>query len=228
MKFTISPLHLVPILALAALAACETTHQEVAPAAPKEATKSTHQEPAKTGQPQLPPGWTEADMQACMAAGTPGAQHQSLARAVGHWSGSTTQWMAPGTEPMKSEISCDISSFLDGRFTKCEYSGEIPGMGPFHGVGFNGYDNVAQKYISIWLDNCGTGIMTGEGTQSADGKTMTWTYEYSCPITKKQQTMRQVERWTGDDAMVLEMFGNDPKSGKEYQMMRCEVTRSKP
>jgi len=220
MKITLSPIRLVPVLALAALAACETTHQEVA--------SSTQQEPGKTAQPQLPPGWTEADMQACMAAGAPGAQHKELARSIGHWSGTCTQWMAPGTEPMKSEVTCDMSNFLDGRFVKCEYSGEIPGMGPFHGIGFNGFDNVAQKYVSIWLDNCGTGIMTGEGSQSADGKTLTWNYRYSCPLTKKQQTMRQVERWTGDDAMTLEAYGNDPKSGKEYQVMRIEVTRSKP
>jgi Protein of unknown function (DUF1579) len=220
MKIHATLAHLAPSLALAALAACSTTHQDVAPAA--------HQDAGKQEKMQLPPGWTEADMQACMAAGVPGAQHQQLARSVGHWSGTSTQWMAPGTEPVKSQIACDISSFLDGRFTKCEYSGEIPGMGPFHGLGFNGFDNVTQKYISIWLDNCGTGIMTGEGNASADGKTMTWNYRYNCPIAKKPATMRQVEKWTGDDTMVLEMFGNDPHSGKEYQMMHCEVSRSKP
>jgi hypothetical protein len=138
------------------------------------------------------------------------------------------QWMAPGTEPVKSQIACEISSFLDGRFVKCEYSGEMPGMGPFHGLGFNGFDNVTQKYISTWMDNCGTGIMTGEGSPSADGKTMTWNYRYSCPIAKKQVSMRQVERWTGDDSMVLEMYGTDPHGGPEYKMMSLEVKRSKP
>jgi hypothetical protein len=211
---------LVPSLALAALAACSTTHQDVAPAAKQDAGKQEKM--------QLPPGWTEADMQACMAASVPGPQHQQLARSIGHWSGTSMQWMAPGTEPVKSQIACEISSFLDGRFVKCEYSGEMPGMGPFHGLGFNGFDNVTQKYISTWMDNCGTGIMTGEGSPSADGKTMTWNYRYSCPIAKKQVSMRQVERWTGDDSMVLEMYGTDPHGGPEYKMMSLEVKRSKP
>jgi hypothetical protein len=46
----------------------------------------------KPTQPQLklPPGWTESDMQACMAAATPGKMHQYLAQSVGVWHGKTT------------------------------------------------------------------------------------------------------------------------------------------
>ena len=167
-------------------------------------------------------------MQACMLAGQPGKMHEFLMKGAGTWKGKSTHWMAPGMPPMESEVMATTSAELDGHYVKTEYSGDMPNMGPFRGIGFNGYDNVAQKYVSIWLDNCGTGIMNGEGSLSADGKTMTWNYRFSCPLTKSQQTMRQVERWTGDDAMLLEAYGNDPKSGKEYQMMRLEVARSKP
>ena len=40
-------------------------------------------------QPQikLPTGWTEADMQACMAASTPGKMHEQLAKGAGDWQG---------------------------------------------------------------------------------------------------------------------------------------------
>ena len=37
--------------------------------------------------------------------------------------------------------------------------------------------------------------------------------------------MRQVEKTTGPDTKTLEMFGPDPKSGKEYKMMTIELTR---
>ena len=67
--------------------------------------------------------------------------------------------------------------------------------------------------------------MTGTGTLSADGKTMTWNYNYHCPITKKPAVMRQVETNTGPNAKTLEMFGNDPKSGKEFKMMSMEMAR---
>src|SRR5687768_3331310 len=53
---------------------------------------------AVAGQPEmkLPPGWTKADMQACMAAGMPGKMHEHLAKDVGEWHGKNTMWMAPG------------------------------------------------------------------------------------------------------------------------------------
>lgn len=75
------------------------------------------------------------------------------------------------------------------------------------------------------MDNCGTGIMNGSGELSSDGKTMTWKYTYNCPITKQPTVMRQVETTTGPNAKTLEMFGADPKSGKEYKMMLIEYTR---
>jgi hypothetical protein len=36
-----------------------------------------------------------------------------------------------------------------------------------------------------------------------------------------------VETITGADTKTLEMFGADPKSGKEYKMMRIELTKQK-
>ncbi|MEX0613899.1 MAG: DUF1579 family protein, partial [Pirellulales bacterium] len=89
------------------------------------------------GQPQipLPPGWTEEDMQACIMAGTPGEMHERLANDVGVWHGTTTMWMVPGAEPMESECTATVTSIMDGRFTKCEWEGDMPGMGPYHGFG---------------------------------------------------------------------------------------------
>jgi len=62
---------------------------------------------------------------------------------------------------------------------------------------------------------------------AADGATVTWTYTHSCPVTKKHTVRREVERLTDPDAMSLEMFAADPKSGKEHRMMRIEFTRGR-
>ncbi|HEY3392201.1 MAG TPA: DUF1579 domain-containing protein [Lacipirellulaceae bacterium] len=180
------------------------------------------------GQPEfkLPPGWTMEDMEACMLAGTPGEEHKKLAEAAGTWHGKVTMWMAPDTEPMPtSECTAKITPIMDGRFTKCEWTGEMPGMGPYNGFGITGFDNVSKKYTSIWIDNHGTGMMQGEGEQSADGKVLTLTYTQSCPITKKPAQIRSVETVTGPDTKTLEMFATEPKSGKEYKMMRAELTK---
>ena len=195
-----------------------------APKAPPSTAPAKHA-PAGQDAPQLPPGWTEADMQACMEAGTPGEMHALLAQSVGVWNGKSSMWMAPGTEPMTSECVSTISPIMDGRFTKCEIKGEMPGMGPFNGFGIYGYDNVSKEFQSTWIDNCGTGMMTGTGDLSSDGKTLTWIYNYHCPITKKPVTLREVERNISKDSKTLEMYGIDPKSGKEFKMMEIAFTR---
>lgn len=175
--------------------------------------------------PQLPPGWTEADMQACVIAGTPGKMHEHLAKGVGEWSGKTTMWMYPGAEPVMSEITSKVTSLMDGRYFKGEFMGDMPGMGPYHGGGIVGFDNVSQKFVSNWIDNHSTGIMQGVGSLSEDGKTLTWTYTYNCPLTKKPATMREIQTITGPDTQTLEMWSAEPKTGKEFKMMFIELTR---
>lgn len=219
------------VVALAAIAG------SIALAQPSKEPKSTT--PAKITQPakkamegmpegmQLPPGWTSEDMQACMVAGTPGEHHKAMMKSVGTWDGKNEFWMAPGMPGMKSESVTEITSLMDGRYVQIDSKGEMPGMGAFHGLGVSGYDNVSGKYVSTWIDNMGTGIMTGTGEMSADGKTLTTTYTFNCPINKKPAIMREVQTFNSDTSMTLEMFGNDPKSGKEFKMMRMEYTKRK-
>lgn len=174
---------------------------------------------------KLPAGWTMEDMQACMDAGTLGDMHKELAKGTGQWTGKTTQWMAPGADPVYSECTNTVTMVMDGRFQKCEFNGEMPGMGPFTGLGYQGYDNVSKKFVSTWMDNMGTGIMFGTGERSADGKAITWTYTANCPLTKKPTTMREVQRFLGDKSMTMEMHCTDPKTGKEFKCMEIELTR---
>jgi hypothetical protein len=172
----------------------------------------------------LPPGITEADMQACMEAGTPGPEQEKLARAAGTWKGKSTMWMGPDAPPSETEATVTITPLMDGRYIQCEYKSDMPGMGPFHGVGVKAFDKVGQTYQATWIDNHSTGIMIGAGASSGDGS-MTWHYTYNCPITKKAATMREVERFTGDDTMSTVMYAEDPKSGREYKMMETTFTR---
>lgn len=173
----------------------------------------------------LPPGWTEADLQAMMAAGTPGPQHAFLGKGAGEWTGKVTTWMYPDAEPMTSECTCTVTPIMDGRYFHCEITGAMPGMGPYHGAGVYGFDNVTRKFVTSWIDNHSTGILNGTGELSDDGKKITWNYMYNCPIAKKPVPMQEIETFTGPDTKTLEMFGAEPKSGKEFQMMRIELTR---
>jgi len=113
---------------------------------------------------------------------------------------------------------------LGGRFMQQEISGEMMGS-PFTGIGVNGYDNHTRKYVSTWMDSMGTAILLFEGTESADGKTITQEARYDDPI-KGPMTYRSVTKIVDDNTHVFEMFGID-KTGKEEKMMDITYTRKK-
>jgi len=182
-------------------------------------------QPPKDAKHDAPAGMSADEMKAMMDAATPGKMHEWIGKHVGTWHGENQMWMAPGAPPMKSNCTNTISVIMGGRYTKADVAGEMPGMGPFMGLGITGYDNVSKKFVGSWIDNMATGIMQGTGELSKDGKTLTWTYTCNCPLTKKSQTMRQVENFPDDNTMILEMFSTDPKSGKEYKCMRIDFSR---
>lgn len=217
--------YIVPsILTVASLAAVAGS---VAFAQQNSATKKpAAAAPAAQPEMQLPPGWTAEDMMACQVAGTPGEMHKFLAKRAGSWAAKTKMWMPGVPEPMVSDATYTVTNFMDGRYVKGEMKGEMPGMGPFNGFCLAGYDNVSQKFVSTWVDNHSTGIMNGTGELSKDGKTINWSFDYNCPITKKPTKMREIETLKGDNEMTLEMHGIDPKSGKEYKMMEISFTRT--
>ncbi len=219
----------VGLAAIAGSVALAQPAKDAKPAQPaKPAAPAKDAKPA-AGQPEHGmPGMSEQqqkDMQMCMEAATPGPQHAHLAKGVGTWNGKCKMWMAPDSEAMTMDCTSTVTSLMDGRFFKVEVTGSMMGM-PFTGSGINGYDNVSQKFVSTWFDNFGTGMMTGTGEQSADGKVLTWKYNFNCPITKKPIVMRQVETQTGPNSFTLEMFGPEPHSGKEFKSMEISFTRA--
>ena len=219
---------LAMIVVSVAVAADDTKSAAGAGAGAGAAPAAARESGPKIPEMKLPPGWTQEDMQACMAAGTPGKMQALLAGEAGTWQGKQTMWMAPGAEPMSSDVTSTVKTLMDGRYTQVEVSGDTAGMGPFQGVGIYGYDNVSGKFVGNWLDSHSTGIMTGTGELSSDGKQINWTFNYNCPIAKKPVTMRQTETIGAGNTKVLEMFGVDPKGGgggKEFKMMRIEMTR---
>lgn len=174
---------------------------------------------------KLPPGWTPDDMKKMADAGTPGPMHAMLAKHVGTWKGQATMWMAPDTEGLKSEVTMTCVSLMDGRFTQVQMKGDTP-MGPMDGLALYGYDNVAKKFQSTWVTNCGTGMMTGTGELQSDGSTINWNYTSSCPIAQKACSMREIEKIVNENTISFQTFGADPKSGKEFKMYEVTLTRT--
>jgi hypothetical protein len=205
-------------LALAALMALPATAQEQAQGTEKkdmaQGNESGH-------------GMSQADMkameEAMMKAATPGEHHKALGRYVGNWTFTNTFWMDPSQPPMKSDGTMHAEWMLGNRYVHSTFKGSFGGQ-PFEGHSTDGYDNVAGKYVSAWVDNMGTGIMKSTGTCDAAHKVCTMTAEMLDPMSGKPQTTKMVTTWTAADRFQMEMFMVDP-TGKEVKTMVIDAKK---
>ena len=94
----------------------------------------------------------------------------------------------------------------------------------FRGISFTGYDNVRQKYRSVWIDDMSTTMVTSEGDADTDGKNITLGGDYSCAMTgDKHKETRQIYRVLSRDKHVFEM--HDPSRGENSKAMEITYTR---
>ncbi|TMQ56266.1 MAG: DUF1579 domain-containing protein [Candidatus Eisenbacteria bacterium] len=194
----------------------------VAPA--QEATKSKTAgaggAKASAAQPKMDPQ-AMAEMMAKMAA--PGPSHERFKQLAGEWN-LTVKWTMDPSQPMQVTTSTStITTLMDGRYCQEQSAGEMMGK-PFQGMGLTGYDNVLKKFVSVWIDNMGTGIMSSQGTADASGNVINWTAESPDPATGKMTKYRQVTRYLDDNHHVFEMYVKSP-DGKEFKTMEIAYER---
>jgi hypothetical protein len=175
--------------------------------------------------------WVPVDsakaMQDMMAAGTPGPMHQMIASWNGTWTGETTMWEKPDGEPIKSTGTAVNTTILGGRYQSAKHSGNMMGM-PFEGTSTLGYDNVRKVFVSTWVDNWSTAIMYLSGPWDESTKTMTLSGKIADPSRPgKECNIREVFKIVDDNTQLMEMYGPDPATGKEYKMMEIKLTRKK-
>jgi Protein of unknown function (DUF1579) len=96
---------------------------------------------------------------------------------------------------------------------------------PFEGMGIMGYDNEKKQYQSVWIDNMGTGIMTGSGNYDPNTKTLTDQGKFSCPA-EGEKSYRAVLKMKDNDNFTYEWYMAGP-DGKEFRAMEIVYTRKK-
>ncbi len=172
-------------------------------------------------QPPLTPE-QQAEMEAYMKAGAPGAPHQWLASKAGNYDLVVRSWHEPGGPAMEETGSATRAMMLDGRVLTEDVSCTMMGMS-FTGHGMTGYDNVSGKYWATWTDSMSTGIMVSEGSCDAQ-HVCTFTGSWNDPIKKGPVTARMTTRWTSPTTEVFEMYGPG-RDGKEMKMMEINYTK---
>ena len=157
---------------------------------------------------------------------TPGPQHAMLAKSEGTWDAETIMWMEPGAPPMTSKGTAVNKMILGGRYLQFNFKGQMMGQ-PFEGTGTTGYDNTKKVFTNTWIDNMGTTPMMMEGTWDDATKTITSKGKMVCSANGKEIEMKEVFKIVDDNTQVMEMYGPDMKTGKEYKTMEIKYTRKK-
>ncbi|MGH7543993.1 MAG: DUF1579 domain-containing protein [Gemmatimonadota bacterium] len=155
---------------------------------------------------------------------TPGEAHEWLAKHAGNWDYTMKWWMAPDAEPEESSGTMSASMTMDGRFLVESWEGTAMGQ-PFQGQGITGYDNFNQEYVSTWIDNMGTGIMTSTGTYDPAQNALVTTGTFDDIMTgEKDKMMRGTSKFLDDNTLHVEMYVPGP-DGQEFKTGEIHAVR---
>jgi hypothetical protein len=151
----------------------------------------------------------------------PSEAHQNLDETVGTWQVTVKIWMAgPGSEPIVSTGTAQREWVLDGRYVREVLRTEMMGQ-PFEGLGYTGYDNYKNLYVSTWMDNMSTSLSTSKGQRDPATGVFTFYGEMDEPMLSVHGRMvKMVMRPHGSEAHVFEMY--DLHAGDDYKVM--EIT----
>jgi hypothetical protein len=148
---------------------------------------------------------TEAEMKAWQNYMTPSESHELIKKYDGEWLEDITMWNSPDAAPIKSEAKATVSMIMGGRYQQSIITGNMMGMS-FEGMSILGYDNAKKVFISTWIDNFGTGVMTLTGKWEQPEKVMTFSGMSVDPMTGKEQKIKQVIRFVDINTQKMEMY----------------------
>jgi hypothetical protein len=176
----------------------------------------------KSGSAKLDPKMEEM-MKKAEEASTPGEAHKRLDPLVGNWSVEVKMWMGPDAPPTVTKGTAKTTWALKNRFVQEEFSSDFMGK-PFRGISFTGYDNIREKYNSVWIDDMSTTMVTAEGVADPSGKVLTFGGTYACAMTgEKNKETKQIYRILSQDKHIFEM--HDPSLGEHSKVMEITYTR---
>jgi len=165
-------------------------------------------------------------MKAMMEAGKLGEPHKMLAKGNGTWAADMTYWNGMDAPASKMAGTQVTTSILGGHYQQSKFSGDFMGM-PFEGISTVTYDNTTKQYVSTWIENMSTSIMVMKGNWDDASKSINFTGTQKNPANGLECSMREVYKIVDDNNHVMEMYGPDAKTGKEYKMMEIKYTRKK-
>jgi hypothetical protein len=161
----------------------------------------------------------------------PGEFHKMLARSNGTWRGEGTMQFSPDAQPVDAGTSILINTMaMGGLYQVSEIKGNpTPGMGkPWTGLRITGYDSARKVFTRAMIGDGGAAGGVGmEGPWDEANKSITMPFKKFDPSTGKERNLKEVYKIIDDNTEVLEIYGTDPKTKKEFKMLNIKWTRMK-
>ena len=158
----------------------------------------------------------------------PNSNHKLLAELAGTWNYklrirmSADNWLETDGVVVRQPI-------MGGRYLLADFDVPmLPGASgqlekrDFKGKSIEGYDNVKQKFVSVWIDNASTGPTIFEGTYDPVSRTFTYASETE-PEPGKKTKVRELIKVTDADHYSLEWF--EEHGGREIKTIEIFYTR---
>lgn len=169
----------------------------------------------------------EEMMKKWMTFSTPGAPHKVLENMAGKWKYTSKMWESAEAAPQESKGTSSMKMIFGGRYLHMTSKGKAMGM-PFEGIGYIAYDNLREKYETIWFDNMGTGLMKGTGSYDEKTQVLKDSGEFSCPISDDKEAEYKSEwKFVDKNHLMFTMWGPSMDTHKEIKMMEMKFNRVK-
>ncbi|HYE62629.1 MAG TPA: DUF1579 domain-containing protein [Phycisphaerales bacterium] len=185
--------------------------------------------PAK-GQPEKaqPDHQMQPDMAKMMAAmeaaSTPGANHKLLEQWIGTWD-TTMKIMMPGAPAMESKGRAEVSWLFEGRWLQERVDGDMMGQ-PMKGLSIIGYDNFNKCFVSSWVDNHSTAMITSTGSLDQTGKVLTMFGRMDEPMTgEHNKTVRFQTTFVDKDTRKFTI--DEVQYGQPFTVVEITYKRAK-
>lgn len=171
----------------------------------------------------------QAAMEQAMKLSMPGDAHKVLDTLAGSWTYTMTHKMAADAPEQTSEGTSQNEWILGGRFIRQNVASTFDMGGQtvnYEGIGTIGFDNVKGHYISSWIDNMGTGMMTATAEYDPETKTLKEKGTYTCPMKGHEISFTSEMKVIDEDHFTYTMYeaGED---GETFKMMDITYTRQK-
>lgn len=146
---------------------------------------------------------------------TPEAYHAALTRMSGTWDVRITEWTGPRASPVRGQAEADIALAVGERFLEETLSGHLGGA-PFLARGLTGYDDIAGRVESVWLDSRVDAMTTLHGSLTLPGDEFRLDGAGVDPTTGAHADLRQNVRILSPDEFVVTLYthrdGHDVKT----------------